>query len=117
VKGVEIFEVSKNHICSDNLISSANKQNGDASKLAGNSQLISSLQYQMAVFEKCNDTESIDLYFSATCCGQQGYQSCQEMDASIFSCSMTGTSKPFQRPGKSFVIHSLSHSVANALIA
>jgi hypothetical protein len=117
VEGVEIFEASKNNICSNNFISSANKQNGDASKLAGNSQLISTLQYQMAVFDKCIDTDSIDLYFSAACCGQEGYQSCQELDASNFTCPMTGTSLPFQRPGKSFAIHSLSHSVANTLIA
>jgi len=32
VEGVEIFEASKNHICSDNLISSANKHNVNPSK-------------------------------------------------------------------------------------
>jgi len=102
VEGAEMFEASKNNICSSNFISSANNQNDDAAKLAGNSQVISTLQRQMNVFDKCIDIELIDTSFSVTCCGQPGYPSCDQIDASNYTCPMKDTVPPipFQRPGK-----------------
>jgi hypothetical protein len=102
VEGSEIFDASKNNVCSNYFISSAKKQNDDATKLAGNSQLTSTLQRQMDLFDKCIDTEVIDALFSESCCGQTGYPSCNQSDAANYTCPMKITSTPmaFERPGK-----------------
>jgi len=93
-KGFDTYDIQRSEVCTQYGSNSATKENDDIATLNALIQSHFSSAKEVDTFNRCIDSENLDLYWEHACCGQEGYEACGTGAASPYDCPMNELAEP-----------------------